>query len=144
MKTPIFQTESNKSPRPYTFPSFVFPKILEYYWHPCTDFIQDIFRRESLLANLNDSLLALIPMVSPPEQVSQFNPVALCNVLMKIITKVLANRLKSLIPKLVLENQSSFVAGKQDDADNIIFAQEVIHSMKKNGGGDKMVYGGKN
>lgn len=53
----------------------------------------------------------LLPKVTSPELVSQFQPIAMCNVLVKIVTKVIANKLKYLMGKLTLENQSSFVPG---------------------------------
>lgn len=45
-----------------------------------------------------------------------------------IIAKIVANRLKGVMPSLVAENQCSFIQGRQG-ADNIIIAQEVFHSM---------------
>ena len=53
----------------------------------------------------------------------------------KIITKVLSNRLKPLLPNLILQNQSSFVAGR-NITDNVIIAQEVIHSMRSKKGAE--------
>lgn len=49
---------------------------------------------------------------------------------MKMVTKVVANRLKHLMPKLISEDQSNFVMGRQA-ANNIVIAQEVVHSMRK-------------
>lgn len=47
----------------------------------------------------------------------------------KVITKVVVNRLKLIMPILVVENQTSFVEGRYN-TDNIIISQEVIHSMR--------------
>ena len=52
----------------------------------------------------------------------------MCNVQCKIITKVVANRLKNVMPKLISPMQSSFVLGRHI-TDNIVIAQEAIHSI---------------
>lgn len=48
----------------------------------------------------------------------------------KIITKVLANNMKKVLPKLIGQEQTSFVPG-HNITDNIIISQEVIHNMRK-------------
>lgn len=56
--------------------------------------------------------------------------IALCNVLYKILAKMLANRLKLLLLEVISENQSSFVPGRSI-IDIVLVTFEVIHHMKK-------------
>lgn len=58
----------------------------------------------------------------------KFRPIALCNVIYKIISKVIANRLKPILPGIISEEQSGYVEGRQI-LDNILLAQEMIHTL---------------
>lgn len=71
----------------------------------------------------------LIPKVPMPKFIHQFRPIGLCNVVFKILTKVIVNRIKPLMTFLVTNNQCSFVPGRHT-VDNIIVAQEVIDLMR--------------
>jgi hypothetical protein len=75
----------------------------------------------------NSSFLALIPKEKGAQNFSRFRPISLCNTGYKIITKVIANRLKHVLPNLIPENQGGFVKGRHIK-DNILLVQEAIHS----------------
>lgn len=79
---------------------------------------------------MNKTVLTLIPKSDHPEHTSHFRPISLCTTQYKVIAKTVANRLKPNMEELVSPTQSSFIQGKHI-TDNIIIAQEVIHSIKK-------------
>lgn len=78
-------------------------------------------------------MLVLIPKVDVPEDIRQLRPISLCNVIFKIITKIIALHLKSYMDFLVNHTQASFVGGRSS-TDNIIIAQEVLHFMERKKG----------
>eukprot|EP00253_Pinus_taeda_P027567 PITA_27567 len=78
-------------------------------------------------SSIKSSHLALIPKEPNPQTFDRFRPISLCNVSYKIITKILANRLKKILPSLISENQGGFVP-KRHITDNVILIQEAIHS----------------
>ena len=80
----------------------------------------------------NSAFLALIPKEKDAKSFDRFRPISLCNIGYKIITKIMAGRLKNILPYLVPENQGGFVKGRKI-WDNIILVQEAIHSSLKNG-----------
>lgn len=89
-----------------------------------------------LPADLNSANIVLIPKKENAASMKDYRPIALCNVLYKIMAKVLANRLKLILPGLISENQSAFVPG-QNITNNVLVAFEVIHHMRNKSRGSE-------
>ena len=92
--------------------------------------VVEFFNGKSLLNLLNDTNVTLIPKIIKPEHVSHFRPIGLCNFAYKIISKILANRLRLCLDECISQNQSAFVPGSVIH-DNIIIAHEVYHYLKR-------------
>lgn len=75
-------------------------------------------------------VIVLIPKVKNPNNVTQYKPISLCNVIYKICSKVLANRLCLILDKIIAEEQNAFVLGRLI-TNNVITAYECIHAMKR-------------
>jgi hypothetical protein len=71
--------------------------------------IKFVFSLGSLFPVVNSTLIALVPKKADSMRVSDYRPISLCNVLYKIISKVLANRLKTILPNIISCNQSTFI-----------------------------------
>ena len=76
----------------------------------------------------NETTSALIPKVEKPEKVTELRPISLCNVIYKVVLKVLSNRLRQVLPKIITPNQSAFVLGRLI-SDNILIAYELTHFL---------------
>jgi len=73
------------------------------------------------------AFLPLIPKEKGANSFKRLRLISLCNIGYKVITKVIANRLRNILPKIISENQGGFIHGRQI-VDNFILVQEVIHS----------------
>lgn len=65
-----------------------------------------------MLKKLNHMYIVLIPNVACPKKMARFRPILLCIVSYKIIAKILMNRLKGVMPKIISGNQSSFISNR--------------------------------
>jgi hypothetical protein len=79
-------------------------------------------------ASINATNIVLIPKNCNPCSVMDFRPISICNVLYKIISKVMANRLKRALPHIISHSQSAFILGRLI-TNNILAAYETMHTM---------------
>ncbi|KAL6509176.1 hypothetical protein OROGR_022486 [Orobanche gracilis] len=104
-------------------------KFYKCSWHiigsDIIDAIQDFFLNGRLLKSLNASLITLIPKSQTTNSIRDYRPIACCNVLYKIISKVITNRLGKVMQYLTGDEQAAFVPGRYIH-DNTILAQEII------------------
>lgn len=110
------------------------PTFFQHFWDLLGEEVftcgRDWLIDDSFPANLNDTTLVLIPKKDNSERMMRLCPIALCNVLYKILAKVLANRLKVILPNVITENQSAFIPGR-NISDNVLVAFETLNYMKK-------------
>ena len=94
------------------------------------------FHSGSLLKSLNQTFLTLIPKVNFPVDVSHFRPISLCNVIYKIISKILVSRLKPFMDMLITPYQNAFIQGR-NITNNILLAHEIFDTLRKKKGRKK-------
>jgi hypothetical protein len=132
----LHQMAPLKAPGPDGFPAGFFQHHWAVMGKEVGRFIIDILNSGSMPPQLNMTHIALIPKVKSPTCVTEFRPISLCNVVYKLISKVLANRLKKVLPHIISPSQSAFIPGRLI-TDNILAAYETLHTMHSRMGGKK-------
>ena len=102
------------------------------FWHlvgnDVSSAVLDFLNSGIKIPEINYTHIVLIPKVKSPEKMTDFRLISLCNVIYKIISKVIANRLKTILPQLISPTQSAFVPGRLI-TDNVLLAYETLHAM---------------
>lgn len=100
----IFSMDSLKAPGPDGFNAKIFKKG---FWlerkEDITTMIATFFLAGTMPDCIDDTAITLIPKSDSPAHLKDFRPISLCNVLYKIISKILTNRLKPLLPRFISE-----------------------------------------
>eukprot|EP00253_Pinus_taeda_P017348 PITA_17348 len=132
VKDAHFAMDPDKAPRPDGFTA----RFLQSCWRIVEkDLYKMVIKSQAcqkIRGSTNFAFLALIPKEKGANTFNRFPPISLCNIGYKLITKVIANRLKFIFPKVIPENQGGFIQGRQI-VDNYLLVQEAIHSsMSRN------------
>jgi hypothetical protein len=130
LKEALFQMHPDKAPGPDGFN----PAFYQHFWDLCGNDIYEAtnewLERGYFPNSLNETNIFLIPKCENPVSMKDMRPISLCNVLYKMVSKLLANRLKGCLEKCVSEEQSAFIEGRSI-LDNALIAIEVIHALKR-------------
>ncbi|XP_058749275.1 uncharacterized protein LOC131622266 [Vicia villosa] len=90
-----------------------------------TQCVQDFHLKATLPRAFTAAFIALISKVEQPQGLTGFRPICLIGCIYKIISKLLAARLRRVIGKLVSESQTTFVSGRQI-LDGVLVTNEII------------------
>ena len=130
VKQALFHMHPSKSPRPNGMSHFFFQK----YWHvvgnDLTEAMLSVLHSGHMLHKINYTYIFLIPKKNDPKKnFSDYRPISLGNVVSRVVSKFLANRLKLILPNVISDSQNAFVS-KRLIIDNTTIAFEVLRRMR--------------
>lgn len=120
------------------------PCFFQTYWNVVGDDVvrccQNFMATGELPCDVNKTIVCLIPKTKQPQKMTDLRPISLCNVLIRIVSKVMANRLKDCLAMLISDKQSAFVEGRLL-TDNALVAFELNHYIRRKRQGANGVVG---
>lgn len=129
VKTAVFQLHPDKAPRPDGFQAGFFQKCWHFVGEEIWQAVEATKNSSSLLNEINNTFFTLILKKNDSADLGDFRPISLCNTIYKILSKCLANRLKTFLPTIISEEQTGFVANRSI-LDGIIIPQEIVHTTQ--------------
>ncbi|XP_058725646.1 uncharacterized protein LOC131596933 [Vicia villosa] len=138
VKIALFQMNPSKAPGPDGLNTCFFQKYWNIVGKDVVSAALDILNNGKDSVSLNSTFICLIPKLKNHKALKDFKPISLCNVVMKVITKSIANRLKDILPDIVSEEQSAFVKGRLITHNGLI-DMDCFHWMKNKKEGKKGV-----
>lgn len=130
IKEVLFHMPGNKSPGPDGFTTEFFKGAWDVIGEDVTAAIQSFFTKGFLPKGLNSTILTLVPKKDEVKMMRDYRPISCCNVLYKIISKIIARRLKSVLPKCITLNQSAFIKERLL-MENVLLATELVKDYHK-------------
>ncbi|GMP88073.1 hypothetical protein CsSME_00040189 [Camellia sinensis var. sinensis] len=130
IRSAVFQMGKFKAPGPDGYIAGFYQTYWATVGQSVSEAVLGFLNSSNLFTPLNQTFICLIPKTKSPLTVNDYRPISLCNVMYKIGAKVLANRLSSVLPDLISDNQCAFLKGHLI-SDNVLLAHEVLDYIKK-------------
>lgn len=89
-----------------------FQKYWDIIGSDVTDMVLNVLNSNMSTAEINKTIITIVPKIENPTKMTEFRPINLSNVIYKLISKVLVNRLKAILPQIISKNQRAFLKTK--------------------------------
>ena len=123
------QMHPTKAPGPDIMYAIFFQKYWDVVGNDIMRLVLNVSNSNMSIADINRTNFTLIPKINSPSRLSDFRPISLCNVVYKLVSKVIANRLKNILPQIISENQSAFLSERLI-TDNVLVTFELMHYLE--------------
>ena len=138
METALNQMHPTKALGPDGMSATFFQNYWGIVGNDVTCMVLNVLNNNMSLIEINRTNITLVPKIKSPTNMTDFIPISLCNVVYKLISKVLANCLKIILPQIISENQSAFLT-RRLITDNVLVAFELMHYLEHKKDGKKGV-----
>jgi len=126
----VFSLNKEGAPGPDGFVAYFFQTYWSIIQSDVFNAVIQFYTNGWIMPNYNSNTIILIPKVDNAETVEQFRPIALANFKFKIVTKILADRLATIMPFIISEEQRGLIKGRQIK-DCILLTSEAANLLHK-------------
>jgi hypothetical protein len=130
LKESLFSMRNGKIPGPDGVTVEFFKAFYDLLKEDLLLMIRESQKEGRVHGPLNTTFLCLIPKKQCPSSFEDYRPITCCNVIYKLITKIISRRLRPMLSEIIGEEKFGFLHNKQIH-DVVAIAQEVLHSVKK-------------
>ena len=123
------QMHPTKALGPDDMSAIFFQKYWDVIGNDITCMVLNVLNSNMPIVDINRTNITLIPKINNPSKMNDFRPLSLSNVVYKLVSIVLANRLKNILPQIIYENQSAFLLERLI-TDNVLVAFELMHYLE--------------
>lgn len=128
LKSVVFQMEKNKN----LGPDGLLVDFYQHFWDvikwDLKDLLDDFHKGVLDISRLNYGIITLVPKTKDAKQIQKFRPICLLNVIFKIITKVLMNKLSKMVNPIISQTQTSFIKGRYI-MEGVVVLHEALNSI---------------
>ena len=122
------QMHPTKAPGPDGMSAIFFQKYWYIVGNDVICMVLNVLNSNMSMVEINKTNITLVPKTKNPTKMAEFRLISLCNVVYKLISKVLANHLKTILPQIITENQSAFLHERLI-TDNVLVTFELMHYL---------------
>lgn len=122
--------DNNKAPGPDGYNALFFKEAWNIIGDNIFAAVNEFFISGKILKQINHAIIALIPKTEQASQVNHFRPISCCNLLYKIVSKILANGIAPMLEIIIGESQSTFLRNWKM-MDTIFLVQELLRKYAR-------------
>ncbi|KAK2368688.1 hypothetical protein QL285_081866 [Trifolium repens] len=128
IKVVVYALNKDSAPGPDGFGAFFF----HHYWDTVktnlSNAVLQFFTTSWIMPGFNSNIIALLPKVQNATSIDQFRHITMENFKFKVISKIIADRLASVLPSIIFEEQMDFIHGR-NIKDCLCIASEVANLL---------------